>query len=433
MAAIFAGAIRAVAPDLALLDHMRIGGGTLEAGGKNFDISRGRIRVAGGGKGAAPMAQALEKLLGSHIAEGSITVKYDHGLPLERIELIEAAHPVPDANCLRGAKGSLEMAARSGRDDLLICLLTGGASALLTSPAHGLGLDELQETTRLLLASGATIDELNVIRKHLSNIGGGQLAAKAAGQVLAIVVSDVIGDDLGTIASGPTVPDKSTFADCLAIVEKFNLAQKLPSKTMEIFRAGLAGGIAETPKPGMELFDRVSNLIVASNGQALAAAADTARELGLRPHVISEPMRGEARDAASAFVKTARRLQATLAPGDKPLCLLAGGETTVTLKGDGLGGRNQEMALQASLELENDGSCHALYAGTDGTDGPTDAAGGFACADTRAKIGTLAQARQFLENNDSYHALKKAGDLFVTGPTRTNVMDIAAMIIEPKR
>ncbi|MDE5833814.1 MAG: glycerate kinase [Desulfovibrio sp.] len=429
---IFDAGVAAVAPDAALLAHMKLSNGALEAGGKVFPLTNRKIYVCGAGKGAAPMAAALENLIGALVAKGVIVVKYGHQLPLNKFEIFEASHPVPDEAGEKGAAACLETAKETGPEDLLICLFTGGASALLPLPYKGLNLDDLKKASDLLLASGATINEMNAVRKHLSAISGGRLAATAKGEVLSVIVSDVVGDDLSTIASGPTAPDPSTFADCLYILEKYRLTSKFPPDALKILRTGADGKIPETPKPGSEALERTTNIIVASNALAVKAAAERAERLGYRPSVMNEPMTGEAKEVAARLVEIAKEEKKSLKSGDKGICILAGGETTVRIMGDGRGGRNQEMALAAAIDLDGSGGVAGLFAGTDGTDGPTDAAGGFAFPDTVGRIGSKIDALKYLANNDSNPALAKAGDLLVTGPTRTNVMDLAIILIQPR-
>lgn len=426
---IFEAAIRAVQPDQSVLGHLSFRDSKLKADDAEYETGAGKIIVVGAGKGAAPMARALESLLGAHITKGHIVVKYGHELELGHMEISQAAHPVPDSAGEAAAARILELAGEAGPEDLLICLLTGGASALLPAPAEGLTLEDLQKTTSLLLASGATINEVNAVRKHLSRLSGGQLAKAANGaRVLSIIVSDVIGDDPGAIASGPTYPDETTFRDCVEIIERYGLGQQLTEKVRKRLYAGAEGKVAETPKKDDPVFARVQNVIVASNSQALAAAAKKAEDLGYAVKIAQEPMTGEAREVARDLVRTARELSSRRKPGAGPICLLAGGETTVTLKGSGRGGRNQEMALAVAIEIVDQDNICALFAGTDGTDGPTDAAGGFAFGNTAAKM--QGRAQDFLDNNDSNAALSLAGDQLVTGPTRTNVMDIAILLAD---
>lgn len=434
---IFRAGIAAVEPGAAVGRNLRLeSNGLLRCGGRCYDLGAGRCVVAGAGKGAAPMAAALENLLGDYIESGFAVVKTGHALPLGRIAVAEAAHPTPDAAGERAARKILELAAGLGSGDLMICLLTGGASSLTACPAEGVTLEDLQAATRLLLAAGADISQINALRKHLSAFGGGQLARLAlrgGAQLLALIVSDVIGDDLSVIASGPTAPDTSTFAECVCIAEKFGILSRLPSGARERLEAGAAGLLPETPKPGAPYFSRVNNVLIARNRDALCACAREAESLGYRAIIEPEPMQGEARKTAERLVERARCLARSIGPAEAPICLLAGGETTVSLHGSGMGGRNQEMALAAKLALHEDtgSKISALFAGTDGTDGPTDAAGGFAFA---SRAGTAQAemdfARECLANNDSYRALGKMGDLLITGPTLTNVMDLAILLVE---
>lgn len=428
---IFRAGLAAVAPDAALRRHVRREGDALHVDGETWPLpERGRVLVMGAGKGAAPLAKALEELLGERIAAGAVIVKYDHVMPLERIRLFEAAHPVPDAAGQAAAAELLGLARQATAEDLVICLFTGGASALTPAPVAGVTLEDMRTLTESLLACGADIGEINALRKHLSRFGGGRLAQAAApARVLCFLVSDVIGDDMGVIASGPTAPDASTYGDCLRLVERYGLVERLPEGVRRSLREGAAGRLAETPKADEPLFGRVRNVLVAANGQALDAAAAEARALGFRVCVRPAPYAGEARECAVRLLDEALA-QAAAAPGAAPLCYLAGGECTVSLHGTGRGGRNQEMALAASLALRErpeGGRVAALFAGTDGTDGPTDAAGGF--ADAHALDGMVEAARAALDNNDSYAALERAGALLRTGPTLTNVMDLTIMCV----
>ena len=434
---LFEAGLEAVAPDKALLRHVCMDNQTLLAGERQYPCGPGRrVLIVGGGKGVAPMARALEALLGRRLAAGTVVTRYGHGIPLERITLLEAAHPVPDEAGRRAAESMLELVRTATADDLVIALFTGGASALTPAPVAGVSLEDLQEVTRLLLRSGATIHELNALRKHLSRFSGGQLARAAApAEVLGLLVSDVSGDDLDVIASGPTAPDASTFEDCLGIVDRYGLRASFPGAALHHLLAGAAGQVPETPKQADPLFQKVCNRIVASNRQALEAVAAKARELGLAPCFSSQALAGEARTRAVTLLHEAQRLSQTLRSDDRPICLLAGGETTVTVRGGGQGGRNQEMALAASLELDRQPDLSrlcALFAGTDGIDGTTDAAGGFAFAGSAAAMRhNGVDPLALLDDNNSHAALAAAGDLLITGPTKTNVMDLAVVLIYP--
>ena len=396
-------ALSAVAPDGAVLRHLHLDGGKLtlidESGAPawsgGLDAYR-RIRVLGAGKGAAPMAAALENLLGDRISDGLVIVKYGH--------------------------------------DLVLCTFTGGASALTPALHPEIPLADMQRLTCMLLECGATIHEINTLRKHLSRFSGGSLVRAAfPATVLGLIVSDVVGDDLDVIASGPTVPDPSTFADCLRVVEHYGLRWKMPQSIWAHIEGGLQGRPPETPKADEPAFGRVRNVLVASVKQALEAAADEAARCGFVPRILTTAMSGEARRTAAQLVAEARRAQAGLRPGDAPLCLLAGGETTVTIRGSGKGGRNQEMALAATLELADDRGIDLICVGTDGTDGPTDAAGGYAFSGDLARLRAIGlHPKESLDANDSYPLLLKAGTLLRTGPTRTNVMDMAIMLVRPK-
>lgn len=430
---IFRSGLAAVAPDAALRRHVRREGNALSVDGEIWPLPEsGRVLVIGAGKGAAPLARAVEELLGDRIDEGAIIVKYGHSMPLARIQTYEAAHPVPDAAGQAATRHILRLAEGAGAEDMVICLFTGGASALTPAPVPGVTLEDMRRLTECLLACGASIQEMNAFRKHLSLCGGGQLARVAApARVLSFLVSDVVGDDMGVIASGPTSPDATTFAECMELLVRYGLEEKLPAALVRALHDGAAGRRPETPKAGDPLFDRVCTRIVAGNGQALAAAAQEARALGMVVHVRELPYTGEARDCGVRLVEEAREAARRCGEPGRIFCYLAGGECTVTLRGTGRGGRNQEMALAAALYLrEGDvtGDVTALFAGTDGTDGPTDAAGGFASG--RVLAGCEASARELLEQNDSYTALEQAGLLWRTGPTLTNVMDMAIVCVE---
>jgi hydroxypyruvate reductase len=402
--------------------------GAVERYLKRRDFSRFRnIYVVGAGKAGASMAHAAERVLGRRIAAGLLNVKYGHTAKLRRIELNECGHPVPDEKGVAGAERIAQIAAAAEKDDLVICLISGGASALLPAPAEGITLEEKQATTRLLLASGANIHEINSIRKHISRIKGGQLARMAApATVEALLLSDVIGDDPGVIGSGPTAPDASTFAASLAVLDRYAIRERVLAAVRERLERGAAGEIPETPKPGAACFRKVRNTIIGSNRLALAAAGRRARELGYRTLVLASGIQGETREIARVHAAIAREIAVTGHPVKPPACIITGGEPTVTLRGGGLGGRNQEFALAAAIDIAGLKDVVIFSAGTDGTDGPTDAAGAVADGST---LRRNPDARRYLENNDSYHYFHPLGALVITGPTHTNVMDVQIVLV----
>lgn len=398
-------------------------GDRLDVGRTSFDLSGpGRVVVLGCGKASAAMARAAEAVLEHRIAAGFVVVKDGCAAPTRRVEIAEAGHPVPDERGQAAAGRLLALAAGAGPGDLVLVLISGGGSALTPAPAPPITLVEKQAVTRMLLAGGATINELNAVRKHLSRFKGGQLARAAApARVATLALSDVIGDPLDVIASGPTAPDPTTFADALAILERRVGLDGVPAAVVARLQDGVGGRVEETPKPGDALFAGVSHLVVGNNALVVDAAARTAAALGFRPEVLGRELQGEAREVGPSLVQRARRL----AP---PACLIAGGETTVTVKGRGRGGRCQELALAAALELGPGEDLVVLAAGTDGTDGPTDAAGAVVDAGTVARGGSPALARAALDDNDAHPFLARAGDLLVTGPTRTNLLDLYLVI-----
>jgi glycerate 2-kinase len=414
---IFQASLDAADPEQAVLRHLRFDGSTLLAGRRRYRLSRfDRIQVIGAGKAGAAMAQAVERVLGRHVSGGFVNVQDGGGARLRRIELHECGHPVPDQRGVEGARQIAGIARESGARDLLLCVISGGASALMPLPAGSVTLAQKQETTRRLLAGGATIHEINTIRKHVSQIKGGQLAKLAwPATTISLILSDVVGDDPDVIGSGPTVPDCSTVADAAGILQKYSLRPL---------------ALRETPKPGDPAFARVQNLIVGSNRQAIDAAARKARALGYRTLVLSTFVEGETRDVARMHAAIAKEILSNGRPARPPVCLLSGGETTVTVRGKGLGGRNQEFVLAAAMALEGFGPVTVFSAGTDGIDGPTDAAGAVADGSTIPRARALGlDAREFLRNNDSYHFFERLEALVKTGPTGTNVMDVRILLV----
>jgi len=414
---IFKAALAAADPAAAVVRRLE---------GRDYSGFR-HIYVVGAGKAGASMSRAAERVLGRRITAGLVNVKDGHVARLRRIELNECGHPVPDERGVAGAARIARMAESAGRDDLMLCLISGGASALLPLPAEPVTLEEKQAVTRLLLACGANIHEINAVRKHISRIKGGQLARLAhPAAVEALLLSDVIGDDLDVIGSGPTAPDASTFAAAAAILDRYAIRDRVPASIRDRIAAGFAGAIAETPKPGDAVFRRVRNTIVGSNRLALDAAAARARELGFRTLVLSSTIEGETREIARMHAAIAREIADSGQPVKPPACIITGGETTVTIRGEGLGGRNQEFALAAAIDLAGMQATVVLSAGTDGTDGPTDAAGAIADGDT---LRRNPDAARYLEANDSYHYFHPLGDLVMTGPTNTNVADVRILLV----
>jgi hydroxypyruvate reductase len=394
----------------------------------------GRVFVVGAGKAGTPMAAAVWEIFGEKISAGQVIVKYGHvgkNVNLGRITIKEAGHPVPDEAGFLAARGIAQLLDETGPDDTVLCLISGGGSALLTMPVEGISLADLQESTKRLLAAGATINQINTIRKHLSAVKGGGLARIAApASVQALILSDVVGDPLEVIGSGPTVPDPTTFADAWTIVEQFQLQETLPKSVTLRLQAGCNGEIADTPKPGDPIFERVNNAIIGSNRIAAQAAVEAARSAGFEAHLLTTFVEGEAREVARVAAGLAKGVARAEGSIKRPACLVLGGETTVTLKGDGQGGRNQEMALAAAIAL--DGWPNSLIAclGTDGSDGPTDAAGAFADGNTASRARALGlDAIKFLANNDSYHFFAALDDLIITGPTNTNVNDLCLILV----
>jgi hydroxypyruvate reductase len=428
---IFRSALGAADPAKAVARAITLSGDTMRAGSRTYRLDRfDRIIVLGAGKASAVMAKAVGRVLGSRISAGLINTKYGHLVKLKRIELNECGHPVPDVAGIDGARRIAGLAEGCGARDLVLCLISGGASALTPLPAPGITLEQKQATTKALLACGATIHEINAVRKHISSIKGGQLARLATpATVVSLMLSDVIGDSLDVIGSGPTAPDPSTFASAWTVIEQYGITGQIPGPVAERFRLGMAGQIAETPKAGDACFHKTQNLVIGSNRLAVDAAATQARQLGYRPVILSTFIEGETREIAAMHAAIAREALVSGHPAKPPVCFISGGETTVTIRGDGLGGRNQEFALAAALALDGLAGVVAFSGGTDGTDGPTDAAGAIADGATveRARALGLNPAAA-LAANDSYPFFAALGDLVKTGPTGTNVMDIRLLL-----
>ena len=429
---IFDAAVKAVDAEQCVRQFVSLDGDILHVAEQTYDLnSYSRVLVVGTGKASPQMGVALESVLGDRISGGVMNTKYEHALPLKYIDVVECGHPVPDEAGVGGVKRMVELLDGADEETLVICLISGGGSALAPAPAEGLTLVDKQGTTSLLLACGANIVELNAIRKHLSRLKGGGLARAAfPARVVALMLSDVIGDPMDVIASGPTVPDTATFKTCMDILDKYELIDKIPKSVRTRLEAGLAGDIDDTPKPGDEALSRVQNLVVGSNGLAVTAANQKAKGLGYNTLVLSTRIEGEAREVAYVYAGIAKEIVASGQPVEAPACVIAGGETTVLVRGDGKGGRNQEIPLSGAIQLAGWDNVVLFSGGTDGTDGPTDAAGAVADGQTIAraeKMGISALAH--LKNNDAYHFFKPLDDLIITGATGTNVADVAFVMV----
>jgi hydroxypyruvate reductase len=408
----------------------------LEEGIRRIDLEGfDRIVVFGAGKASARMALGLESVLGNRIDGGLVVVKDGYSEKLHRIDLVEASHPVPDHRSMAAAERILDLARSGDEKTLFIGLLSGGGSSLLCLPSPGLSLEDKAEATGLLVSCGADIGEINCVRKHLSSIKGGRLAA-ALGKAtsLVLVLSDVVGDDPAVIASGLTAPDPTSFADAQAVIERYGLASRMPPAVMRHICAGLRGEIEETPKAGDPAFDRIETIVIGSNRQALAAASSEARRLGYNTLVLGSRFEGEARELGRFFFSLADGISSENSPLAPPACIISGGESTVTVKGPGRGGRNQEMALAFLAAAEKKpqvlAECCFLSAGSDGSDGPTEAAGAFACSEVFASARAQGlSCRAYLAQNDSYGFFSRAEGLLVTGPTNTNVCDLQILLV----
>ncbi len=381
------------------------------------------------GKAACRMAESAEEILKGYNYRGWVITKYGHcqGFHSETLEVFEAAHPVPDENSVRATEAVLK-GINPSADTLTVCLISGGGSALLVSPLDELNLPDKQEITDLLLRAGADIYELNRVRKHLSKVKGGRLAKRLYPSTLvSLILSDVMGDRMDIIASGPTVPDPSRYEDALSVLLKYRLMDRAPQRVVEVLQMGKEGLIPETPKPGDPVFRNVENIVVGSNKLLLKTVKEEAERRGLKAVILSEEVSGEASEAGRWLASEVKRYKG-LQGG--PFCLISGGETTVTVRGTGKGGRNMELALSFAIEIKGLGGVTLLSAGTDGTDGPTDAAGAVVDGQTvrRAELAGL-DPLSYLRNNDSYHLFSQTGDLLITGPTGTNVMDIQIVIV----
>ncbi len=450
-ARIMAAAIQAVEPGAAVAQYMRLEDERLIISEQVYNLNKyRRIFLIGAGKAGAPMAGTAAEILGPRLNGSIIIVKeghtgsyilhdVDYGKTInahapkhtEVIRILEAGHPLPDERGVTGAQQIEDLLSGTQPDDLVICLISGGGSALLVSPSPGITLDDMQELTSSLLASGANINEINALRKHLDRVKGGGLAGMAAPAAVAtLILSDVIGDPLDVIASGPTVPDPSTYEQAYQILERYDLLDRVPRSITTRLKKGQRGELPETPKPGDPVFERVQNVIIGSNIQAAGAAVSQAQKEGLHTLLLTTWLQGEARQAGRFLAAVGRQINADNQPVVRPACVVAGSETTVTIKGDGLGGRNQEMALGAVSELAGLPDSALITLATDGGDGPTDAAGAVVTGETQYQAHQMGLSPDdFLARNDAYNFFEPLGDLLKPGPTHTNVNDLAFLFV----
>ncbi len=430
---ILSAALEAVDPAVAIAQYVQRLDDALILGDISYSLKHIRhIYIAGAGKASAPMAALLAEMLGERLTQGLVIVKDGYAQIFDstshpRLEILEASHPIPDARGVDATQKLIALLEKTGPRDLVLCPLSGGGSALLTAPQTGISLSEIQTLTGLLLACGATINETNSLRKHLEQVKGGQLARLAApAQVVSLILSDVVGNPLDVIASGPTVPDSTTYQDAYQVLTRYDLVEQVPTSILAHLRKGLRDEIPESPKANQDLFSNVVNILIGSNQQAAEAALRKAEEEGFYALLLTTYLEGEASQVGRTLAAIARQVDASGHPIPRPACLIAGGETTVTLHGPGLGGRNQELALGTVQDIAGISQMALVALATDGGDGPTDAAGAVVTGET------LARARQsglepadFLERNDAYHFFAPLGDLLKPGPTMTNVNDLS--------
>ncbi len=433
---IYSQAIKSVNPYTAVIktlslqnSKLTVAAGTQKA---EYDLDQYKnIFVMGAGKAAAPMAKAVEETLGARITKGLICVKYGHTEPLRTIETVEASHPAPDTSGMECADRILNLLQKADKNDLVISLISGGGSALLPLPVESVSLEDKISATNLLLECGASIHEINTVRKHISRSKGGNFARAAyPARVINLLISDVVGDDLDVIASGPFVPDTSTFHDTERILSSYKLTGKMPESIIQHIRNGIDGSVFETPKADDEIFTNVKNHIILSNYTALQEAADAADRLGYNTIILSSFLEGDTKESVGFHTAIVREIIKNGNPVKKPACLLSGGENTVVIKGSGKGGRNTEFAIQSAISIAGISGTYCTSIATDGTDGPTDAAGAIVDSNTvKLAESKGLDIKLYANNNDSYNFFQKLGTLIRTGPTKTNVMDLHIIIV----
>ncbi len=425
--------LEAADPDRLIAQAVSRRGSTLTIGPRRYDLRRiGRLLVCGAGKASGPMAAAIERILGDRLDGGLVIVKQGHRVETTTIDLVEAGHPIPDRAGLAATAKLLALMKPLAEEDLVILLLSGGGSSLLVATAEGLSLADKQRTTDRLLRSGAPIGEINTVRKHLSAVKGGRLAAATQARIATLILSDVLGprwQALSSIASGPTVPDPTTYRDAVAVLRRRHIWRDVPQAVRRHLTKGCRGEVADTPKPGSSLFRHADNFIVGDNRATVAAVAREAKARGFVPRILTAALTGEAKEAGTRFARLARRLRAD--KPRRPVCVIAGGELTVTVAGRGKGGRCQEFALAAAIGIEGLAGVTVAGFGTDGTDGPTDAAGAVVDGSTVARGRILGlHTSTFLARNDAYRYFDRVGGLLRAGPTGTNVNDLYLMIVD---
>jgi glycerate 2-kinase len=425
-------AVNAVDPGQIVKSRLSLKNSMLKVNGYSFDLEKFRnVYVVGGGKASGSLAEALEQILGKHITAGFVNIPHGNKHKTKIVELHEASHPIPDQSGVEGTQRMLEIAEHAKKDDLVICLVSGGGSSLMPLPRDGISITDKRSITEALLKSGATINEINTVRKHISDFKGGWLAKRAhPATILNLILSDVVGDPLGFIASGPTVPDSTTFSDAINVLKRYGLWDKAPTSIKRVLSEGEKGLIPETPKASDKAFKRVYNVVVGNNRSASLAACESFKSAELNTLLLTSTLEGEARHAGVTLASIAREVSASGNPVPKPAGIVAGGETTVTVTGKGLGGRNQEIALASALKLGNVEGVVVASLNTDGVDGPTDAAGAIADGKTLTRAVEIGlNPEKSLAENDSYNFFSKLGDLIFTGPTGTNVNDISAIVV----
>jgi hydroxypyruvate reductase len=437
IAKITQAAITAVDPTEAVKQVLQLEGTRLIIADKQYNLSDLReVFLVGVGKACVPMGLAVVEIINEHLSEGILITKEGHLFTDKdqfpsKLAIFEASHPLPDKRSVNATHKIINLLNRTQGDDLVICLISGGGSALLTAPTADMSLNDLRTLTSILLASGATINEINCLRKHLSLIKGGNLAGHATPAFLStLILSDVVGDPLDVIASGPTVPDRSTYRDALQVLNKYRIYDEIPSKIINHLQRGLAGEIPETPKPHHQAFNKTQNYIIGNNYLAAQAAIYQAQAEGYNTLLLTTFLQGEAREAGQFISSLARQIAKTDQPVPRPACVVIGGETTVTIRGEGSGGRNQELALSTVGNLSTIPNITLVTFATDGGDGPTDAAGAVVTNASLNRAASLGlDPDKYLDKNDSYNFFESLGDLIKTGPTQTNVNDLIFLFL----